>query len=295
MKSCFDNWSDVRVFLAVYREGSTLAASRVLGVAQPTVARRIDALEHALGLTLFERDTRGFKPTAWATELIDKAEAVEAAARALSEEASALLAPRTIRITAISENLSARTIALVSDFSDAHPGVHFEFLPGAAVADLMGGEADIALRLSFTEPDPSLIRRKISTAKFAIYGTQAYAEKHGLPRSVDDLDGHKFVSFNREDAPALIHDWMMDHVSPSQIVRVCSEVALMTADIQAGRTLGLVNLRMAADFPDFIQCFDPPKELDTEHLLLVSPAAWRRPEVKSFVRYFAPRYAAMYK
>ncbi|MBT8425437.1 MAG: LysR family transcriptional regulator, partial [Silicimonas sp.] len=52
MKSEFRNWSDIRVFLAVIREGSTLAASRKLGVAQPTVARRIDALEHETGLIL---------------------------------------------------------------------------------------------------------------------------------------------------------------------------------------------------------------------------------------------------
>ena len=56
MKSDFRDWSDVRVFLAVVRAGSTLAASKSLGMAQPTVARRIEALEHALGLVLFERD-----------------------------------------------------------------------------------------------------------------------------------------------------------------------------------------------------------------------------------------------
>jgi DNA-binding transcriptional LysR family regulator len=62
MKSETWNWSDLRVFLAVLDAGSTLAASKALGMAQPTVARRIDALEHATGLTLFERDTRGRNP-----------------------------------------------------------------------------------------------------------------------------------------------------------------------------------------------------------------------------------------
>jgi DNA-binding transcriptional LysR family regulator len=64
MKSENWNWSDLRVFLAVLDAGSTLAASKALGMAQPTVARRIDALEHATGLTLFERDTRGAQATA---------------------------------------------------------------------------------------------------------------------------------------------------------------------------------------------------------------------------------------
>jgi DNA-binding transcriptional LysR family regulator len=39
MKSAFQNWADVRVFLAVMRTGSTLAAAKVLDMSQPTVAR----------------------------------------------------------------------------------------------------------------------------------------------------------------------------------------------------------------------------------------------------------------
>ncbi|WP_176445123.1 hypothetical protein [Maliponia aquimaris] len=43
------------------------------------------------------------------------------------------------------------------------------------------------------------------------------------------------------------------------------------------------------------RCFDPIAELDAEHLLLVSPEAWRRREVKEFVTFFAPRYAAIFR
>ncbi|NNF92227.1 MAG: LysR family transcriptional regulator, partial [Boseongicola sp.] len=100
MKSEFRNWSDIRVFLAVIREGSTLAASRKLGVAQPTVARRIDALEHETGLILFERDTRGFKPTREARSLIPLAESIEETTRRFATKSRDLAKPRPIRITA---------------------------------------------------------------------------------------------------------------------------------------------------------------------------------------------------
>ena len=42
-------WSDLRHFLAVARSGSTLSAAKILGVNQTTVARRVAALEEALG------------------------------------------------------------------------------------------------------------------------------------------------------------------------------------------------------------------------------------------------------
>ena len=88
MNSASLPWSDVRVFLAVLRAGSTLGAAECLAMSQPTVARRIDALEHCLGLALFDRDTRGTRPTAAALRLRPMAEAMETAARDFSHEAS---------------------------------------------------------------------------------------------------------------------------------------------------------------------------------------------------------------
>ena len=43
------DWNDLRYFLAVAETGSTLAAGRALRVSQATVARRVAALERALG------------------------------------------------------------------------------------------------------------------------------------------------------------------------------------------------------------------------------------------------------
>ncbi len=140
MKNAFGDWSNARYFLAVCREGSTLAASRKLGAAQPTVARRIEALEHELGLVLFERDTRGFRPTTAALRLLPAAEAMEAAAQVLQSTASELTAARPIRITAPVGNFSQRMRRIVYEFNLKHPGLEFEFLPTIKVLDLVVGE-----------------------------------------------------------------------------------------------------------------------------------------------------------
>ena len=58
------DWNDLKAFLAVARGGSTLAASKALGVNQTTVARRIESLEQDLGFKLFERVIGGLPP-AW--------------------------------------------------------------------------------------------------------------------------------------------------------------------------------------------------------------------------------------
>ena len=295
MKSEFRAWSDIRVFLAVMRAGSTLAASRVLSMSQPTVARRIEALEHETGLTLFTRDTRGFRPTDAAKTLLSHAEAIEAAARAFGNAALALTAPRPIRITAFNANFSVRASDIFSAFSSLHPEVQFDFLPTVKTLDLMAGEADIALRLTRSAPDPDLVCRKISTAQFALFGSPAYRDRHGMPRGLDDLAGHRFITFRRRDVPARIDDWLTSMVSPDQITLTCAEIDVMHAAIRAGQGLGVVNLKMAESDGGFIRCSDPIDALTSQHLMLIGPEAWRRPEVRTFTRFFAPRYAAIYR
>ena len=295
MNSAFRNWSDLRIFLAVIRAGSTLAASRMLDIAQPTVARRIDALEHETDLTLFDRDTRGFRPTKAAQALLPLAEAIETAALDFAAKAHDLTHTRPIRITAFSANFSPRVTQIFNDYSATHPGVKFEFLPSVKPLDLSAGEADIALRITRKETDQTLICRHISTAQFTLFGSRSYADKHGLPTSADDLCGHSFITFERDDTSPAMHDWMVRHVSPDQIVLSCHEVELLHAAIRSGRGLGLINVRMAASEDDLIACFDPPPELSAQHLMLVAPDAHRRPEVREFTKFFGPRYAAIFK
>ena len=83
------DWNDLRYFLAVARDGSTLAAARELRVSQTTVARRIAALEDALGVHLFEKRQAGYLLTPIGQDLVARAEGVEAAATGFSDAAAA--------------------------------------------------------------------------------------------------------------------------------------------------------------------------------------------------------------
>lgn len=298
MKNEFRSWSDVRIFLAVVREGSTLAASKVLGLAQPTVARRIDALEHETGLTLFVRDTRGFKPTKDAMAILPIAEAFEDAAGALSRKVQDLSQPRPIRITGFDTNFSERVSQIFNEFCALHPKIQIEFLPSMQTLDLVAGEADIALRLSRSPQDPDLICRTISLARYSVYGTPDYAAKHGLPTKPEELAEHAVFSFKRSDIRPTLHDWLTHYVPEDKLARIYSETSLMYAAVYAGQGLGLLNLRLIAAKEKagaVIRCFEPPAALNAEHMVLIAPDAYRRAEVKAFAKYFIPRYAALFK
>ncbi len=56
------NWDDVRVFLAVARNGSLRAAGRALGLSQPTIGRRLAGFEASFGgPALFDRLPEGLR------------------------------------------------------------------------------------------------------------------------------------------------------------------------------------------------------------------------------------------
>ena|SRR5215203_1211699 len=54
---------DLHLFLTVVQEGSMAKAASRLGISQPAVSEVIAALEDALGVRLFDRNTRGVEPT----------------------------------------------------------------------------------------------------------------------------------------------------------------------------------------------------------------------------------------
>ena len=267
-------------------------------MAQPTVARRIEALEHEIGLRLFDRDTRGYRLTEAGQSVLSEAEAMEAAAERLAAKARGLTKLRPIRITAYSANLAFRVTNIFSEFCALHPEVQLEFLPGTKALDLIAGEADIALRISWNKLHPDLICRHISTARFTLYGASSYARKYGLPREPAEMGGHALFTFLREDVPPTLHQWLLKFVPPTAIVQSFSEISLLEAAIRAGLGLGIMNLRIAEadeEAGTLLRCFEPPEELCASHVVLVSPQAYRRPEVKAFTQFFTPRYAALFK
>src|ERR1700678_568644 len=79
-------WGDLRIFLAIAREGTLGAAARKLGQTQPTMGRRLRALEAAVGLTLFQRTGDGFVLTDEGSAVLSHAERMEEDALALQRQ-----------------------------------------------------------------------------------------------------------------------------------------------------------------------------------------------------------------
>ncbi|HBO8664514.1 TPA: LysR family transcriptional regulator, partial [Pseudomonas aeruginosa] len=173
-------WDDQRILLAVLRAGSLLGAARVLGVSQPTIRRRIEALEIALGVALFTRCAAAVVPTQTALDLVPHLEAMERASsafqRGVSADANALAG--TVRLAA-SELLGVELLpTMLESLRTDHPMLSIELALSDRVEDLIEHEADIAIRTVKPTHD-SLIARRLGVSKVGLYAKPEFLEANG--------------------------------------------------------------------------------------------------------------------
>ena len=178
------SWDELRTFVEVARDGSLSGAARRLGLTQPTVGRHIDALEAALGLTLFTRSPRGLTPSPAALALAPHVEAMAASAAALIRAASGEAAADrgTVRVTA-SEIIGSEVLPpIIADFRAAHPGIAIELALTNRTEDLARRDADIAVRM-VRPTQRGLVARRIGTTRIGLYAHRDYLARFGVPRS----------------------------------------------------------------------------------------------------------------
>jgi len=195
------SWDELRTFVEVARDGSLSSAARRLGITQPTVGRHIDALEAALGLTLFTRSPRGLTPTPAALALEPHVEAMAAAAAALARTASGEAAADhgAVRVTA-SEIVGVEVLPpMLAAFHAAHPGIAIELALTNRTQDLARRDADIAVRM--VRPTQSgLVARRIGSSRISLFAHRDYLARFGEPRSLADLASHCVIGFDRDNS-----------------------------------------------------------------------------------------------
>src|SRR5207244_132151 len=165
------------------RSSAPGAAPRI-GATEPTAGRHIEALEVAVGASLFTRSPRGLVPTAAARELVPHAEAMAAAAASLHRAASgeALGESGTVRVTA-SQLIGHEVLPpILAEFGWRHPRIALELSLSDRQEDMLRGDADIAVRMA-RPTQKSLVVRRIAGLKLGVFAHRRYAQAVGLPQA----------------------------------------------------------------------------------------------------------------
>lgn len=187
-------WDDLQTFLAIAREGSLSAAARALKTTQPTMGRRLQAMESRIGARLLERHPRGYVLTSLGEMVLGNVERIEAEVisteRAISGKDIAL--EGIVRVTCVDIISSRILVPAIAKMQCSHPKITIELNTDARTLNLNRREADIAVRLARFEGN-DLIVKKLGNIASGFFASREYIERFGMPNQ-ENSQNHSIIN-----------------------------------------------------------------------------------------------------
>ncbi|MBE1282947.1 MAG: LysR family transcriptional regulator [Rhodobacteraceae bacterium] len=193
-----DKLKKMAAFVRVVELGSFVAAADDLNVSPAIVGRHVADLEAMLDLRLINRTTRSMEVTEAGQRyyhgcktMLEQMEALE---QDVSSEEDARLSG-VVRIAA-PEGIGAPILLdATASFQVKHPGVLFDLVFDNDQTDFVSSGVDLAIRLAISLEDSSLIVRKLTETRLALFAAPTYLASNGTPKTVADLERHKCLAF----------------------------------------------------------------------------------------------------
>ena len=269
------DWDDVRVFLAVARQGSMRAAGRALGLSQPTIARRLAAFEATFGgAALFDRLPEGLRLNAAGEQLIPAAESVEDAALTL-ERRRAAASPAlsgTVRISAGECAAGFLARCLSEPTTTALPsGITLELVEPRQTANLARREADMALR--HQPPDSG----DFYISKAGTFACSVYRRR--------GADASAWITHTEEQADYAPARWVQRQIEVTgERVALRAATMLMHLEaIRAGTGRGVLPCYVGDGHPLLERLMPPIPEIAAEYWIIVHRDLRRAARVRAVI------------
>lgn len=275
------NWDDLRVFLAVARDGSLSAAARHLKVSQPTVGRRLGALEDSLSARLFDRLPDGFFLTAAGSELLPMAEAMERTADAVDRKQAGFAdhLRGTVRLS-IYEVMAQFLAEHMAALRERLPDIEIEMVVAHIGANLSKREADLLIRECLPET-PSLIARKLGRFAYAVYGANDLVARHPMAHGKQRYLSCPWISFDEDHTYFAGAKWLAKKRQGKPMeIRVNNGMVLHDL-VRKGAGLGILPCFASDRDPTLTRLTPPLGDVHSNHHLIVHRDLRRLPAVRA--------------
>jgi DNA-binding transcriptional LysR family regulator len=244
------DWDKLKIFHVVAEAGSFTSATVILNISQSAISRQIQSLEEDLKVKLFERHARGLTLTQngeyvykTAHEVISKLKEIESSLGDQKNKPTGKLTITTVRSFG-THWLTPR----IQEFMNLNPEIEVELIFDDKELDLSTRQADIGIFMRRPK-QLNYIQRKLVDINYHIYGSTKYLGKYGIPKTINDLTKHRFISFGKgAPSPVFNPDWALklgskDNNKIKPVMKVNSVMGLLLA-VESG--VGLAAL------PDYL-------------------------------------------
>ncbi len=236
------DWQDLRHFLALASAGSLSGAARQLGVEHATVARRVAALEEAMGLRLVDRRGRQLTLTAEGERVASIALRMEAEADGLAHIRKADGGVEgEVTLSVPPSYAAARLMQPLASVRARHPGLRLRIIGETRYVSLERREADIAIRLQRPEKGEFTVRR-IDSFAMRLYGSSDYLRDRAAST-------WEFIAYDEAMDAAPQQRWLKARSGASGYALRASTLDMQAALARLGCGLAML--------PDFLAVNDP--------------------------------------
>ncbi|NOV23975.1 LysR family transcriptional regulator [Cupriavidus necator] len=188
---------DIQAYLLAVELGGISAAARYLGLSKSVISKRISDLERELGASLLQRSTRRVQPSDSGRYFYEQARAAMSqlnhAAQGVSERSGELCGE--LRILAPMSFGTRFLSPIITEFGKANPRLHLFLELDDRLVDTGYERYDMAIRITRLD-DSALIARKLAVSRRVLCCSPAYAERCGVPATVDDITRHACLAYS---------------------------------------------------------------------------------------------------
>ena len=303
MNAQIQNWDNLHLVLAISQGGGLSGAARLMGVHHSTALRRLNMLEHQIGVRLFERSPGGYRPTVDGEELA----AIAAETEQQVMDAFRRVAGKDLRLSgtlriATTEYLATTILPdILRSFRDAYPDIELEVTLSARLASLTKRDADIALRPT-NDPPENLKGRRVCSLSFDVYCARELLDKDPncampgqtsspMPPSVETLD-LDWITVDDTISHSSTYRWR-EQFFPNTTATTRFDTMLGIFDAaKAGMGIAILPCYMADPEPALVRIKNSAPELEIDLWLLTHPDLYRTQRVRVFLQHAAAKITA---
>lgn len=190
-------FNQLTIFQTIVQEGSIRGAARKLEMAPPSASHALKQLETQVGLPLLNRSTRRMELTEAGKMLYEQITGAITTLDYAMESVQDLNERPSGRVSITVPRFAFQFFLrpVYAEFCQRYPDIQLEISVSDKAVDILSEGHDMGIRFG-DRVDPGMVARKITAPmREALFASDAYIKRHGLPKTPDDLQQHKLIQY----------------------------------------------------------------------------------------------------
>ncbi len=288
----------MQAFARVVERRSFAQAASDLGLPRSRASEAVQQLERRLGVRLLARTTRSVTLTAEGEDYYRRCLAILSAIDEADAAATRTVPAGPLRIDVHGRFAQEHLLPGLPGFLERYPGIRLHIGEGDRLIGLVAEGVDCAIRVG--EPaDSGLVGRKLGVLAEGTFASPGYLARHGVPASLDDLDGHRMIGFVSTATRAVMpFEFRIDGVVRRILLPVSVTVTATATNAGLARLgLGLVQVpryRVARELAagELVEVLAEYPATDSPVYLLYPEGRQLSPRVRIFIDWASAEIAA---